>query len=229
MTKTTKFSFLRNNLFLFGILIILIAYQTSSTRVALFATSLAPQPKTQTRREVLSSLLSSSSTMIGTTAMYTAGFVGILATPTVDGTAQAAIDVSGLRVENPATTDVFLGGTYYPDDEEDRDGVDGRVTRMKYNIELSGTGFAGYRLIKVKRVSSTISSSRDDFVELPGMVFECPGGGSSGDSGVGGSRQRQCITIDFSPTGGPRDVQGYWDEKENGIRFVLDNKLWSKQ
>ena len=130
------------------------------------------------------------------------------------------------------TTDVFLGGNYYPDDEEDRDGVDGRIARMKYNIELSSSssssgttktaGFSGlYRSIKVKGVSSTISSSRDDYVELPGMIFQCPG---SGDGGGSSRQQQQCITIDFSFVGGPKEVQDYWDEKQNGIiKFGRNN------
>ena len=150
--------------------------------------------------------------------------------------ARAAIDVSGLKVENPTTTDIFLGDTYYPDDDVDREGVDGRISRMKYRIELaspaskssssSSGDFSGsvYRPIKVKGSSSAISSSRDDFIELSGTIFRCSN--SSDD----GSRQGgQCITIDFSPMGGPKDVQGYWDENEKGIRFVRDNKVWSKQ
>jgi len=188
------------------------------------------------RREVL---VSSSLSVIGILTAATAATIPTTAVVVAGcpAPAQAAIDVSGLRVENPMTTDVFLGGNYYPDDEEDRDGVDGRIARMKYNIELSSSssssgttktaGFSGlYRSIKVKGVSSTISSSRDDYVELPGMIFQCPG---SGDGGGSSRQQQQCITIDFSFVRGPKEVQDYWDEKQNGIRFVLDNKVWSKQ
>lgn len=147
------------------------------------------------------------------------------ATTPLDG-AWGGIDVSGLKVENPTATDIFLGGPYYPDDDLDREGVDGRISRMKYSIDLapSGDDFSGlYRTIKVKGTSTAISSSRDDYIELSGTIFQC----SSGDSG--GKQGGQCIKIDFSPMGGPKDVQGYWDETEKGIRFVRDNKVWSKQ
>jgi hypothetical protein len=38
-----------------------------------------------------------------------------------------------------------------------------------------------------------------------------------------------CITIDFSPLGGPAAAEGYWDDKEKGIRFVDSQKVWLKQ
>lgn len=169
-----------------------------------FATSLAPHVPSQQkefsggvangRREALSSLFSTGIIAVTTTT---------LSLPSVT---HAAIDVSGLKQAEGTkaiNTDVFLGGTYVDDNKN------------KYFIQTEGTGFAGYRLVKVKG-----GSSKDDFVELPGMIFTCPGGG-------GGSRQ--CITVDFSSAGGPRDAQGYWDEAENGIRFVLENNVWPKQ
>eukprot|EP00537_Pseudo-nitzschia_pungens_P012263 CAMPEP_0172387934 /NCGR_PEP_ID=MMETSP1061-20121228/5124_1 /TAXON_ID=37318 /ORGANISM="Pseudo-nitzschia pungens, Strain cf. pungens" /LENGTH=236 /DNA_ID=CAMNT_0013117687 /DNA_START=204 /DNA_END=914 /DNA_ORIENTATION=+ len=173
------------------------------------------------RRDLLSGLLTSFASF------------GILAASTLVDPAHAAIDVSGLKVENPIATDIFLGGTYYPDDDVDREGVDGRISRMKYRIELaspppssssSSLEFSGlYRSVKVKGVSSAISSSRDDYLELPATIFQCSG------SDEGARPGGQCISIDFSPMGGPSNVQGYWDDNDKGIRFVRDNKVWSKQ
>eukprot|EP00536_Pseudo-nitzschia_multiseries_P014305 jgi/Psemu1/310818/fgenesh1_kg.684_\ len=211
-----------------AVLVLPVAVQTIVEHFAPVASLSAPRMGTRTpdphstnhgiagRREVLSGLASKASSF------------GILAASVLADPAQAAIDVSGLRVENPTATDVFLGGTYYPDDDVDRQGVDGRISRMKYQIELASSASTSdlsglYRSIKIKGVSTTISSSRDDYLELSGTIFQCSG------SSEGGRPGGQCITIDFSPLGGPRDVQGYWDENEKGIRFVRDNKVWSKQ
>mmetsp|Transcript_25981 Transcript_25981/g.56954 ORF Transcript_25981/g.56954 Transcript_25981/m.56954 type:complete len:244 (-) Transcript_25981:1210-1941(-) len=230
---------LKNPLISIHIITVVIAVQTIFLRFAFVVPLAAPRIITKqhstacnSRREVLSSLVSSVSK--GSCAT-----VSILATATLTtpiDPARAAIDVSGLKVENPTATDIFLGNTYYPDDDVDREGVDGRISRMKYSIELASAAskssssssgdFLGlvYRPIKVKGSSSAISSSRDDFIELSGTIFRC-----SNSSGDGSPQGGQCITIDFSPMGGPKDVQGYWDETEKGIRFVRGNKVWSKQ
>mmetsp|Transcript_14140 Transcript_14140/g.28191 ORF Transcript_14140/g.28191 Transcript_14140/m.28191 type:complete len:224 (+) Transcript_14140:86-757(+) len=190
-----------------------------------FVRSLAP-PQQETgsncRRRALSALGSA----------CTAVFLGSRIVTTAD-VANAAIDVSGLRKEPviPTSTDVFLGGTYFVDDEPASDETVERFGRMKYTIELTSlVALSETRKILVRGRSSTISSRSDYYVELPGKIFQCPegdGGFGNGDGSV--QRQRQCISIDFSPTGGQRDIRGYWDEKENGIRFILDNKVWSKQ
>eukprot|EP00534_Pseudo-nitzschia_fraudulenta_P005800 CAMPEP_0201194056 /NCGR_PEP_ID=MMETSP0851-20130426/148319_1 /ASSEMBLY_ACC=CAM_ASM_000631 /TAXON_ID=183588 /ORGANISM="Pseudo-nitzschia fraudulenta, Strain WWA7" /LENGTH=224 /DNA_ID=CAMNT_0047480665 /DNA_START=112 /DNA_END=783 /DNA_ORIENTATION=- len=217
-------SFRGNSLLLFHIFAFTVAFQTSVLRFATFVTPLAPPSKQRSssssaagavtnRRNVLSSIVSRSKECTA---------IGILATVTTASTARAAIDVSGLRVENPTATDIFLGGTYYADDDADREGVDGRISRMKYTIELvtSSEDFIGlYRSIKVKGMSSAISSSRDDYVEFSGTIFQC--------SSVDGGRQGgACIRIDFSPLGGPKDATGYWDENEKGIRFIRNKKVW---
>jgi hypothetical protein len=85
-------------------------------------------------------------------------------------------------------------------------------------IELTGTSFAGYQLATVKGGGGRGEPSS---FELPAMVFSCPGNQQKGGE--------WCITIDFTPKGGPKDFQGYWDEKEKGIRFVLDNNFWPMQ
>ena len=182
------------------------------------------------RREVLSTLFSTGS-FLATVTTVTAATV--LLEPDV---AEAAIDVSTLRSQQQfksavlsttttlplnsaagsssiSNTDIFLGGTYVDDDD--------KSNNKKYYISLSGLGFAGYRLITVKG-----GSNLEDFVELPGMIFTCPVGGPTAD-GSGG--QRQCITIDLSSIGGIKDAQGYWDDDNNGIRFVLENNIWSKK
>ena len=181
------------------------------------------------RREVLSTLFSTGSFL----ATVTVTAATVLLEPDV---AEAAIDVSTLRSQQQfksavlsttttlplnsaagsssiSNTDIFLGGTYVDDDD--------KSNNKKYYISLSGLGFAGYRLITVKG-----GSNLEDFVELPGMIFTCPVGGPTAD-GSGG--QRQCITIDLSSIGGIKDAQGYWDDDNNGIRFVLENNIWSKK
>ena len=182
------------------------------------------------RREVLSNLFSTGSFL----ATVTVTAATVLLEPDV---AEAAIDVSTLRSQQQfksavlsttttlplnsaagsssiSNTDIFLGGTYVDDDND-------KSNNKKYYISLSGLGFAGYRLITVKG-----GSNLEDFVELPGMIFTCPVGGPTAD-GSGG--QRQCITIDLSSIGGIKDAQGYWDDDNNGIRFVLENNIWSKK
>ena len=166
----------------------------------------------------------------------TALVAATLSTPT---NASAGIDVSSLKVEeNPL--DIFLGGTYFESDDS-REGIDGRIARRKYTIVEAPSGgsvlsviprdnpqkkkvgfFDGLerRQILIRGESTSISSSRDDALELTGELYLC----SSTDSGSKG-----CITIDFSPLGGPTEVKGYWDSKEEGIRFVDRQTVWSKQ
>ena len=187
------------------------------------------ETSSSSRREVLSNLFSTGSFLATVTAAT------VLLEPDV---AEAAIDVSTLRSQQQfksavlstttttlplnsaaagsspiGNTDIFLGGTYVDDND--------KSNNKKYYISLSGLGFAGYRLITVKG-----GSNLEDFVELPGMIFTCPVGGPTAD-GSGG--QRQCITIDLSSIGGIKDAQGYWDDDNNGIRFVLENNIWSKK
>ena len=187
------------------------------------------ETSSSSRREVLSNLFSTGSFL----ATVTVTAATVLLEPDV---AEAAIDVSTLRSQQQfksavlsttttlplnsaagsssiSNTDIFLGGTYVDDND--------KSNNKKYYISLSGLGFAGYRLITVKG-----GSNLEDFVELPGMIFTCPVGGPTAD-GSGG--QRQCITIDLSSIGGIKDAQGYWDDDNNGIRFVLENNIWSKK
>jgi hypothetical protein len=86
------------------------------------------------------------------------------------------------------------------------------------SIEFTGAGFAGFQLATVKGGGGR---GEPDSYELPAMVFACPGNQKQGG--------KWCITIDFTPKGGPKDFNGYWDEKEKGIRFVLDDNFWPKQ
>ena len=188
------------------------------------------ETSSSSRREVLSNLFSTGSFL----ATVTVTAATVLLEPDV---AEAAIDVSTLRSQQQfksavlsttttlplnsaagsssiSNTDIFLGGTYVDDNDD-------KSNNKKYYISLSGLGFAGYRLITVKG-----GSNLEDFVELPGMIFTCPVGGPTAD-GSGG--QRQCITIDLSSIGGIKDAQGYWDDDNNGIRFVLENNIWSKK
>ncbi|OEU21573.1 hypothetical protein FRACYDRAFT_267946 [Fragilariopsis cylindrus CCMP1102] len=190
------------------------------------------ETSSSSRREVLSNLFSTGRFLA--TATVTAAAT-VLLEPDV---AEAAIDVSTLRSQQQfksavlsttttlplnsaagsssiSNTDIFLGGTYVDD-------ADDKSNNKKYYISLSGLGFAGYRLITVKG-----GSNLEDFVELPGMIFTCPVGGPTAADGSGG--QRQCITIDLSSIGGIKDAQGYWDDDNNGIRFVLENNIWSKK
>jgi len=159
-------------------------------------------PKTTDRRQILASFLS-----IGAATAF-------LQPPTLP--AEAAVDVSSLPTDTTTTTvipadgtDIFLGGTY--SDPANHPGG----TR---SIELAGTEFGGYKLITVKGGGG---EGEPKSFELPGMIFKCPGNNQRGG--------KQCISIDFTPKGGPRDFQGYWDEDKKGIRFVLDNNFWPKQ
>ena len=90
-------------------------------------------------------------------------------------------------------------------------------------IELTGTGFGGYQLA---RVVGGGGRGEPASYELPAMIFECPGNRQALQRANSG---KLCITIDFSPKGGPRDFTGYYDDAENGIRFILDNNFWPKQ
>lgn len=167
--------------------------------------------------------------------LFGSAVVATATTLLVPGIASAGIDVSSLMVEtNPL--DVFLGGNYY-EDKVDLEGIDGRLSRRKYNIVEALPGgttttilptsskkkkpnfFEGLdRPVIIQGESTTISSSRDDAFELKGNLYLCNERGSTG-----------CIVIDFSPLGGSSEAKGYWDAKENGIRFLEGGQLWLKQ
>ena len=152
----------------------------------------------------------------------------------------AGIDVSSLTVQS-SPLDVFLGGTYYEDNQADREGIDGRISRRKFTIfeeaaAATPTALGQINTSKKKKdlfeefedrpvrilgESTSISSSRDDALELTGNLFVCQEKGINSGKG--------CIVIDLSPLGGPTDAKGYWDEKEVGIRFVDSQRVWSKQ
>ena len=92
-------------------------------------------------------------------------------------------------------------------------------------IEFSDLpSFGGYQLATIKGGGG---QGEPESFELPAMIFECPGNRQaltrSPTSG------KLCITIDFTPKGGPKDFTGYYDEEQNGIRFILDNNFWPKQ
>lgn len=147
--------------------------------------------------------------------------------------ANAAIDVSNLRKEliAPTSTDVFLGGAYFVKDEVESAATVEKLGRLKYTIQLEGLGLSlkssGSRAITVVGRSSTISSRSDYYVELPGKIFPCP---TDVDTANSEQHQRQqCISVDFSPTGGLKDTQGYWDVQEQGIRFMSDDTIWAKE
>ena len=128
--------------------------------------------------------------------------------------AGAEVDASPLPSDSkdgspPTDTSIFVGT--YTDPVNHPGG-----TRT---IAFTGTGFGGYELATVRGGGGR---GEPESYELPAMAFKCPGN----------NRQRGgkwCITVDFSPKGGPRDFQGYYDEKEGGIRFVLDDNFWPKQ
>jgi hypothetical protein len=86
------------------------------------------------------------------------------------------------------------------------------------SIALDGIGLAGYQLATVKGGGGVGEPAT---YSLPAMIFQCPGNQPGGG--------KWCITIDFTPKGGPKDFQGFWDDQKQGIRFVLDNNFWPKQ
>ena len=82
-------------------------------------------------------------------------------------------------------------------------------------IELAGTSFGGFQLAKI---TGGGGEGEPSFYELPAMISPCPGRTVAG--------RELCITIDFSPKGGPRDFTGYWDAEAKGIRFPVDGNFW---
>ena len=83
-------------------------------------------------------------------------------------------------------------------------------------IALTGTALAGFELAEI-----TGGGGRGEPKQftLPAMISKCP------RNNAGASI---CITIDFSPKGGPRDFTGYWDADKQGIRFPADGNFWPK-
>jgi hypothetical protein len=152
----------------------------------------------------------------GTTAKKNLDRRGVLASLLLGGggsliasDANAAIDVySQNRSSTPTDKSIFLGT--YTDPVNHPGG-----TRT---IDFSGTKFGGYELATVKGGGGR---GEPKSFELPAMVFKCPGNQEWGG--------RWCITVDFSPKGGPKDFQGYYDEDKKGIRWVLDNNFWPLQ
>lgn len=84
-------------------------------------------------------------------------------------------------------------------------------------IELTGTGFGGFQLA---RVTGGGGKGEPASFELNAMISPCPGRRPS---------QELCITIDFTPKGGPPDFGGYWDPEAKGIRFPADGNFWPKK
>ena len=82
-------------------------------------------------------------------------------------------------------------------------------------IELTGTALGGFKLAKI---TGGGGKGEPAFYELPAMISPCPGRTVEG--------RQLCITIDFSPKGGPRDFTGYWDAEAKGIRFPVDGNFW---
>ena len=120
----------------------------------------------------------------------------------------ATVLVAAPLVAGAATTDSsVLLGTYT--DPENHPGG----TRT---IELAGTGFGGFQLAKI---TGGGGKGEPENYELNGMISPCPGRGAKAE---------WCITIDFSPKGGPADFGGFWDAEANGIRFPADGNFWPK-
>jgi hypothetical protein len=83
-------------------------------------------------------------------------------------------------------------------------------------IELTGTGFGGFQLAKI---TGGGGKGEPESFTLNGMISPCPGRKPGAEL---------CITIDFSPKGGPADFGGYWDPDAKGIRFPADGNFWPK-
>ena len=83
-------------------------------------------------------------------------------------------------------------------------------------ITLTGTGVGGFQLAEI---TGGGGRGEPEHFTLPAMISTCP------RNNVGASA---CITIDFSPKGGPRDFTGYWDANKQGIRFPADGNFWPK-
>lgn len=84
-------------------------------------------------------------------------------------------------------------------------------------IELTGTGFGGFQLAKV---TGGGGKGEPESYELNAMISPCPGRSTTAE---------WCISIDFTPKGGPADFGGYWDAEEKGIRFPADGNFWPKK
>lgn len=85
-------------------------------------------------------------------------------------------------------------------------------------IKLTGTGLGEYQLAKVNGGGG---KGEPKNYSLDAMVAPCAKARAS-------SGQEVCITIDFTPKGGPANFGGFYDEKEKGIRFPVDGNFWPK-
>ena len=131
-----------------------------------------------------------------------------------------------------ASTVVGLGSALFPDKAAaatDKDGINvllGTYTDPNHpggtrTIALSGTGFGNFQLAKI---TGGGGQGEPASFELNGMISPCPGNSNNNPAGA-----KWCITIDFSPKGGPSEFTGFYDQVEKGIRFPVDGNFWPKQ
>jgi hypothetical protein len=81
-------------------------------------------------------------------------------------------------------------------------------------IMMTNTRLGSFRLAQIKGVGGRGEPAS---FELPAMIAPCQG-----------RQQGTCITIDFSPKGGPREFTGFYDAKDQSIYFPVDGNRWPK-
>ena len=142
--------------------------------------------------------------------------------------ASAGIDVSGLKVVEANHLDVFLGGTYYEDDDNDesKEGRrDGRISRRKYFIVDAPSGKTrgvGGLLSDLEVTSKEKENEQWRFSRRSGgparshqrgeHLQQQPGRSprALGETVfVQGEQDLVCISVNFSSPGGPSGAGGY--------------------